>query len=117
MAVLPGFPGSMAGSSPYGFYFADLSDAVPGVDVVYVADERSAGGIQKWSLVGGSWVPNGTIAGTAASAVRGLNGSVSGTSVALAATSSSGLFFLRGCRGLETLCIFGSCYELRTPLI
>ncbi len=103
VAALPGFPGTMAGSSPYGFYFADLSDAVPGVDVVYVADDRSAaGGIQKWSLVGGNWVQNGTIAGTATSAVRGLNGSISGTTVSLAATSSTGLFFLTDNTGYNT---------------
>lgn len=101
--VLPGFPGAIAGSSPYGFYFADLSDAVPGVDVVYVADDRNTvGGIQKWSLVGGTWVLNGTIAGTAASAVRGLNGSVSGTTVALAAASTNELFFLSDNTGYNT---------------
>jgi len=103
VTALPGFPGATAGSSPYGFYFADLSDTVPGVDVVYVADDRStAGGIQKWSLVGSSWVQNGTIAGTASSAVRGLNGSTSGTTVALAATSSNGLFFLSDNTGYNT---------------
>jgi hypothetical protein len=104
VAVLPGFPGSTPGSSPYGFYFADLSDAVPGVDVVYVADDRSTGGgIQKWSLVGGSWVLNGTIAGSASASVRGLAGSISGkTTVALAATSSNGLFFLSDNTGYNT---------------
>jgi hypothetical protein len=95
VTVLPGFPGATAGSSPIGFYFADLSDAVPGIDVAYVADDRSIdGGIQKWSLVAGSWVLNGTIAGSPSAAVRGLNGSTSGTEVALAATSTNGLFFL-----------------------
>jgi len=39
VTVLPGFPGATAGSSPIGFYLADLSDAVPGVDVAYVADD------------------------------------------------------------------------------
>ncbi len=103
VAALPGFPGATSGSSPYGFYFADLSAAVPGVDVVYVADDRSAaGGIQKWSLVGGTWVQNGTIAGSATAAVRGLNGSVSGTTVSLAAASSSGLFFLSDNTGYNT---------------
>ncbi|MGI4833121.1 MAG: T9SS type A sorting domain-containing protein [Janthinobacterium lividum] len=92
VTVLPGFPGTAAGASPYSFYFADLSPAVPGVDVVYVADDRTTGGgIQKWSLVGGSWVLSGTIAGSASAAVRGLGGSTSGTAVALAATSANGL--------------------------
>ncbi|MVN76586.1 T9SS type A sorting domain-containing protein [Hymenobacter sp. HMF4947] len=95
-AVLPGFPGTATGSSPYGFYLADLSTDVPGVDVAYVADDRTttAGGIQKWSLVAGSWVLNGTITSTAAAAVRGLNGSTSGTSVSLVASSGTGLFVL-----------------------
>jgi hypothetical protein len=93
--VLPGFPASAAGASPNGFYFADLSATVLGVDVVYVADDRTtAGGIQKWSLVAGSWVLNGTIAGTASSAVRGLNGATNGTNVSLVASSSNGLFVL-----------------------
>lgn len=101
--ALPGFPGATPGSSPNGFYFADLSAAVPGVDVVYVADDRgTGGGIQKWSLVSGSWVQNGTIAGTASSAVRGLNGSTSGTTVSLAATSSSELFFITDNTGYNT---------------
>jgi hypothetical protein len=99
-AVLPGFPGAAVGASPYGFYFADLSAAVPGVDVVYVADDRSTvGGIQKWSLVNGSWALNGLTASTASSAVRGLSGTTSGTTVSLVASSSTGLFFLEDSAG------------------
>jgi hypothetical protein len=98
--VLPGFPASTAGASPYGFYFADLSATVPGVDVVYLADDRTtAGGIQKWSLVAGSWVLNGTIAGTASSAVRGLNGTTGGGNVSLVASSSTDVFFLADSAG------------------
>ncbi|MGI4737194.1 MAG: IPT/TIG domain-containing protein [Janthinobacterium lividum] len=101
--VLPGFPATTAGASPYGFYFADLSAAVPGVDVVYVADDRTtAGGIQKWSLVAGSWVLDGTIAGTASAAVRGLNGTTSGAVVSLVASSSTGLFLLEDTAGYHT---------------
>lgn len=101
--VLPGFPAATAGASPYAFYFADLSATVLGVDVVYVADDRTtAGGIQKWSLVAGSWVLNGTIAGTASSAVRGLNGMTSGATVSLVASSSTGLFFLDDNAGYNT---------------
>ncbi|QKG58225.1 T9SS type A sorting domain-containing protein [Hymenobacter sp. BRD128] len=96
VTALPGFPGTTAGASPYGFYLADLSATVPGVDVAYVADDRiiGGGGVQKWSLVAGSWVLNGTIAGTVSTAVRGLSGSTSGTAVSLAASSSAGLFFI-----------------------
>lgn len=89
--------GTATAASPYGFFFADLSPTVAGLDVVYVADDGSAtatpGGIQKWSLVGGSWVLNGTI-GTTAAAVRGLTGSVSGTAVSLVATSATSLYAL-----------------------
>ena len=96
VTLLPGPVDGGTGASPYAFYFADLSPTVAGNDVVYVADDRitSAGGIQKWSLVGSTWVLNGTIAGSATSAIRGLNGSTTGTTVTLAATSSNALFFL-----------------------
>ncbi|GAB3871045.1 hypothetical protein GCM10028824_20390 [Hymenobacter segetis] len=101
VAVLPGFPATTAGSSPYGFYFADLSTTVPGVDVVYVADDRSVtgGGIQKWSLVAGTWTLNGIIAGSATATVRGLDGNTSGTTVSLIATSATGLYLLSDTTG------------------
>lgn len=79
---LPGFPTS--GGSPYGFYFADLSASVVGVDVVYVADD--GGLLYKYSLVGGNWVSNGTIT---IAAVRCLTGSVTGTTATLYATSAT----------------------------
>ena len=92
---LPGFPtaASTPTQSPYGFYLADLSASVAGVDVVYVADDRAApdGGIQKWSLVGGTWTLNGTITGAT---VRGVSGSVAGTAVTLVASGSSALYLL-----------------------
>jgi hypothetical protein len=92
VTTLPGFPGTTAGPSPYGFYLADLDATVPGVDVAYVADEGAAvPGIQKWSLVDGTWVLNGTIAG---SDMRGLQGSTTGTSVALVATTATDLYTL-----------------------
>ena len=79
---LPGFPTSTG--SPYGFFFADLDSGTPGVDVVYVADD--GGTIQKYSLVSGSWTANGTIA---AANVRGITGSIAGTTVTLYATTAS----------------------------
>jgi hypothetical protein len=77
---IPGFP--LTGS-PYGFFFADLDPATPGLDVLYVADDSL--GLTKYSLVGGTWTANGTV-GTATDAYRGLTGVVSGTAVALYAT-------------------------------
>jgi hypothetical protein len=91
VTALPGFPGTTTGASPYGFYLADLDATVPGVDVAYVADDRAAAGIQKWSLVNNAWVLNGTIAG---SGVRGLQGSTTGTSVALVASTATSLYAL-----------------------
>src|SRR5439155_11449260 len=77
---LPGFPTT---GSPYGYFFADLSPAVPGLDTLYVADDAS--GLSKYSLVSGSWTLNGTV-GTAADLYRGLTGFSSGSSVTLFAT-------------------------------
>ena len=96
---LAGFPVT-SGPSPYGFFFADLSSTVAGVDVIYVTDDRTTvdGGIQKWSLVGGTWTLNGTITGatatTAGAAIRGLGGQVSGTTVSLVGSSSSGIYLI-----------------------
>ncbi|MDO7853297.1 IPT/TIG domain-containing protein [Hymenobacter convexus] len=96
---LPGFP-TASGPSAYGFYFADLSTTVAGLDVVYVADDRTTvdGGVQKWSLVSGTWTYNGVITGatatTAGPGLRGLNGSTSGTTVSLATSSSTSLYLI-----------------------
>lgn len=83
---LPGFPTTSL--SPYQFYLADLTAAVAGVDTLYISDDRasgSGGGITKYSLVGGSWVSNGTANGS----IRGLTGDTSGTTVTLFGTTST----------------------------
>jgi predicted extracellular nuclease len=82
---LPGFPTS---GSPYAFFFADLSAAVPGVDTLYVASDDAAA-LTKYSLVNGSWTSNGTV-GTSTDAYRGLTATVSGTTVTLFATRKGG---------------------------
>lgn len=96
--LLPGFPNTAGSStpSPYGFYFADLSSSVPGVDVVYIADDRTAspGGIQKWSLVAGTWTYNGSMAASPGVALRGLDGNLSGTTVSLVASTSNSVFLV-----------------------
>jgi hypothetical protein len=79
---LPGFPTT---GSPDAFFFADL-DGSPGVDTLYVADD-GAGQIQKYSLVSGSWTAEGSI--TAAN-VHGVTGIVSGTTVTLYASATTG---------------------------
>ncbi len=101
--ILPGLD-MATGSLPDAVFLADLSPAVPGVDVAYVADERTTapGGLQKYSLVNGTWVQNGSIlgAGTVAPVVRSVAGRVVGTAVTLLATSASaGLFVVTDVAG------------------
>ena len=76
---LPGI--SSTTGSPYAFFFADLSSSVPGVDTLYVADD-SATGLQKFSLVAGTWTANGSVV-VSGNALRGLTGVVNGSGVTL----------------------------------
>lgn len=77
-------------TSPYQFLILNL----PGGKVLYIADDGTNGalverGIQKYSLVSGTWNYNGSIY---ASGVRGITGNNSGDTVAIFATSSKRLF-------------------------
>lgn len=83
IANLPGFP---TAGSPNGYFFADLDATVPGVDTLYVADDGTTGGIQKYSLVGGAWTLNGSIT---ASGVRGVTGTVNSGTVTLFGTTGA----------------------------
>ncbi len=74
--------------STYGFFMADLSPAVTGVDTLYIADD-STGVFTKFCLDSGSWVSKGSI-GVDADDYRGLTGVVSGDSVTLYATIKGG---------------------------
>jgi hypothetical protein len=93
--ALPGMP--LSGSSPYAYVFFDLNPSVPGVDVLYVADDRSApsGGIQRWVFDGSTWTLGATLnqvstgALTASMSFRGVTGYVTGNSVTLIASSSA----------------------------
>jgi predicted extracellular nuclease len=87
---LPGIP--VTNASPYAYVFFDLDAGVAGVDTLYVADDSAtspAPAITKFSLVGGSWVSNGSVGATNDS-YRGLAGSVSGGTVTLWATRRGG---------------------------
>jgi hypothetical protein len=95
--LLPGF--STVAGSPYAMFFADLSPAVAGPDVVYVVDDSPAGGIQKWSLVGSTWKLNGTIGGATTALLRGLAGTATGTGVSLVASSSNALYSVADAAG------------------
>ncbi len=97
VTLLPGAPGGGTNASPYAFYFADLSPEVPGLDVLYVVDDRSSstnGGIQKWSLVSGTWVFNGNINNATGASLRGLTGTSTGTSASLVASGPTSLFLV-----------------------
>jgi hypothetical protein len=107
---LPGFPSSTG--SPYGFFFADLDAGVPGNDVVYVADDGTGTGFQKYSLVGGNWVSNGNIAVTG-NGLRGITGSVIGSTVTLYGTSGTNLFQLIDASGYNAT-ISGTVTTLAT---
>lgn len=72
-----------SGASPYGFVMFDTnSDSV--LDLAYIADDRTAagGGLQKWTLSGGTWSSSwallvnaaGTLSATASSGFAGLRG-------------------------------------------
>jgi len=78
--------------SPYGLVLFDLDASTPGLDTLYLCDDRSTangGGIQKWKLgAGGAWALSTTFKNGLTAGCRGLTGWVSGTSVVLAATTS-----------------------------
>lgn len=80
--------------SPFQFFFADLSPTIPGVDVLYIADDgATAGGIQKFSFDGTYWQSNGSLI-PPVTGTRGLAGIVSGSTVALVTTTPSKLYSL-----------------------
>ncbi|MEK7948955.1 SdiA-regulated domain-containing protein [Luteolibacter soli] len=89
---LPGLTDTLCPSS-YAFFLADLDAGVSGVDTLYIADDTTTGGgrggVQKYSLVSGTWTANG-IAGSGADSYRGLTAKVSGSTVTLFATRKGG---------------------------
>jgi hypothetical protein len=103
---LPGF--ATSGGSPYGFFFADLSNTVAGLDTLYIADDL--GTIAKYSLVGGNWTANGSVAQTAA---RGITGTFDGSQVQLFVTNGSTLRTLTDTSGYNAT-ITGTLSTLAT---
>ena len=89
---LPGLPTS---GNYNNFFFADI-DGSPGLDTLYLTED--AGNILKYSLVSGTWTARGSIV---ASAVRGITGTVSGTTVTLYATSASTLWSVIDASGFD----------------
>jgi hypothetical protein len=92
LTTLPGFLTASSTPSPYSFAFFDLNLSVPGVDTLYVADDTAGvGGLQKWTLgAGGTWSTVWSIL-TGGTAIRGLAGYVSGSTVTLMVSSASKL--------------------------
>jgi hypothetical protein len=106
LTTLPGLPNAVtkAGASPWGFVFFDLLPSVPGVDTLYVADDRTStgGGVTKFVA---SVTDGGTLAWTAkwnvmAPAVgdagvgmgfRGLAGYATGTTVTLMGSTGTAM--------------------------
>jgi hypothetical protein len=87
--LLPGLPTS--GASPGDFMMFDMSPGVPGLDRMYVADDRasgSGGGIQRWNFDGITWSLSATFQMGTTVGVRGLAGRAAGTSVVLYATTA-----------------------------
>ena len=76
-----------AEADPYGFVLLKLNSASPGPDTLYAAD-GTTGGIFKYSLIGSSWVAEGSVAGPP---LGSLTGKVEGSSVQLYATTNDGL--------------------------
>ena len=80
LSLLPGFPTSGT-HGPYDFWFKDAN-------TIYVADDggfAAGGGIQKWTLSGGTWTLQYTLlnTGSATTAVRGLTGTTNGSGEAV----------------------------------
>ena len=84
VANLPGYPVT---GSPCQFFLADVCNSVPGIDVLYVADNTA--GVFKYSLVNGIWVSNGKIGSTNDQYV-GLTGNANNGTVVMYATRKSG---------------------------
>ncbi len=78
---------SIGSSSPYGMFLTQLNPSSPGLDTAYVADDGV--GIEKFSLVSGTWVADGVI-GSSSDSYRGLTGAVTANGVQLYATRQGG---------------------------
>lgn len=84
--LLPGFNAATS-NTQYGFAAVDR-DATPGIDTIYVADERTTGmgGVQRWKLSGTTWMLDGTFAVNATTGARSV--------AAFVSTVSSGVVLL-----------------------
>jgi hypothetical protein len=82
VASLPGLP--TGALSPYSYALFDL-DGTPGYDTLYMTENTGTGGINKYSLVAGSWITNGLISLASPAGLTGIN---NGSTVTLYATTA-----------------------------
>ena len=94
-SVLSGVDSSSTGS-PYSYLL--LSEGGNGTDTAYVADTTQ--GIEKYSLISGTWTAEGTISFPG---ISGLTGAVSGSVVTLFATDPTNLVTVSDSVGTGTL--------------
>ncbi len=73
-------------SDPYAFVFMDASTAVPGADLLYVANNTS---LSKFSFNGTSWTARGTLTGTN---ITGVCGAWSSSTAILYISNATGLY-------------------------
>lgn len=86
---LSGFPSRNNVLSPFGFIGFDR-DTTPGIDVLYVADDRTDGngGVQQWKHSGTTWTLAGTFSAGTMAGCRGLTGYLGDAGVVLIATTA-----------------------------
>jgi hypothetical protein len=87
LAAVPGLPAANDPSTNQ-FVFLDLSDAVAGLDTLYVAADNGPA-LRKFSLVGGTWTSNGSIGG-GSDDYSGVTAAIDGGSVSIFATRFRG---------------------------
>ena len=95
-------PGATTASSPYGFVLLDQSATETGFDVAYIADDRAsaAGGVYKFSKVGGVWTANSFI--SSALGTRYLAARLTGTGVELYVATAGALYTFSDNSGYNT---------------
>ena len=85
---LPGLPDSTG--SPFGYVLLDVTPTVVGVDTLYIADDGTTAGIQKYTFNGTTWSSAGTLNTSTPTGFKGLAGYVvSGTVTLVASTIAS----------------------------
>jgi hypothetical protein len=88
--LLPGLPRA-TGPQPYGFSLVDRDPMVPGVDTLYIAEDRSpmsGGGVQRYTLASGTWSLTATFNQGISSGTRALTTWFDGGDVFIAAVTA-----------------------------